>query len=232
MKRNPVLLFTLLAVILFSPMFIVRQVGPFDFWYWMSANLVIVIALGWLVDPTYKTSLKNDIRDGVPLNRDGVPPDRDGVPPDRDGVPVKVLLGLASAIVLYFVFFTGNYLSRLLFDFAGEGIANVYAFKGDASGIRIALLMLLVIGPGEELFWRGFLQRHYENRLGKWGGFLLATAVYTGVHIFTGNIMLIVAALVAGLFWGWMYMRYKSMVMNVVSHTIWDIAVFLVLPFY
>jgi hypothetical protein len=43
--------------------------------------------------------------------------------------------------------------------------------------------------------------------------------------------MLIVAALVAGLFWGWMYMRYNSMVMNIVSHTVWDIAVFLILPF-
>ncbi|MFO7614957.1 MAG: type II CAAX endopeptidase family protein, partial [Bacteroidales bacterium] len=211
MKRCLTLLFTLLAVILFSPLFIVRQVGPFDFWYWMSANLIIVITLGWLLDPSYRTSLKTEF---------------------RDGVPKKILLGLASAVILYFVFFFGNYLSRLLFDFAGEGIANVYAFKGDAAGIRIALLMLLVIGPGEELFWRGFLQRRFENRLGKWRGFLLATVIYTGVHLFTGNIMLIVAALVAGLFWGWMYMRYKSMVMNVVSHTVWDIAVFLLLPFY
>lgn len=209
-KLQKLLTVTLLAVLLFSPMFIIRQVGGFDFWYWMSANLVIMISLGWLLDPSYKTTLQGDL---------------------RDGVPVKVAMGLGSAVILYFVFFTGNYLSRMMFDFAGDGIANVYAFKGEAEAIRIGLLMLLVIGPGEEIFWRGFLQRHFENRLGKWTGFLVATAIYTGVHVFTGNIMLIVAALVAGLFWGWMYMRYQSMVMNVISHTAWDIAVFLVLPF-
>ena len=119
----------------------------------------------------------------------------------------------------------------MLFDFAGEGISNVYAFKGDAEGIRIGLLMLLIIGPGEELFWRAFLQRHFQDRLGKRKGFILATVVYTGVHVLTGNLMLILAALVAGLFWGWMFMKYNSMVMNIISHTVWDISVFLLFPF-
>jgi hypothetical protein len=191
-------------------MFIIRQIGPFDFWYWMSANLFVMISLAFITDPSYAHSLRIDL---------------------SQKIIQKILIGLGSAIVLYLVFFAGNQLSRLLFDFAGEGIANVYAFKGDAEGLRIGLLMLLVIGPGEELFWRGFLQRHFENRLGKWKGFFVATIIYTGVHVFTGNIMLILAALVAGLFWGWMYMKYKSMVMNVVSHTAWDIAVFLILPF-
>lgn len=200
-----------LAVILFSPMFIVRQIGPFDFWYWMSANLVVMISLAWLFDPSYGKNLRDDIS----LN-----------------VPRKIILGVLSAIALYGVFYLGNQLSRLMFHFAGTGIANVYAFKGDADSLRVGLLMLLVIGPGEELFWRGFLQNHYEKRFGNTKGFLIATAVYTGVHVFTGNIMLIVAALVAGLFWGWMYMKYKSMVMNVVSHTVWDIAVFLIIPFH
>jgi len=118
-----------------------------------------------------------------------------------------------------------------LFDFAGQGIEQVYGFKGSAAPIRIVLLMLLIIGPGEEIFWRGVLQRNLEKRMGKWSGFLIGTLIYTGVHVFTGNIMLIVAALVAGLFWGYMFMRYKSMLMNVISHTIWDIAVFIFIPF-
>jgi membrane protease YdiL (CAAX protease family) len=43
--------------------------------------------------------------------------------------------------------------------------------------------------------------------------------------------MLILAALIAGLFWGFMYYRYRSLLANVVSHTVWDVAVFLVFPF-
>jgi len=201
---------TLLAIVLFSPMFVLHGLGGFDFWWWMSSNLIVLISLSLFLDKSYRTYLKEDFSTGLAR---------------------KVLFGLVSAIVLYFFFYAGNSLSRRIFDFAGEGIANVYAFKGDAEGIRIGLLMLLIIGPGEEFFWRGFLQRHFQDRLGNWGGFILATAIYTGVHVLTGNVMLIVAALVAGLFWGWLYMKYNSMVMNIISHTIWDISVFLLFPF-
>jgi membrane protease YdiL (CAAX protease family) len=62
-------------------------------------------------------------------------------------------------------------------------------------------------------------------------GFILATSLYTAVHVATGNMVLVLAALVCGIFWGWLYMRYKSMLINVVSHTVWDILVFLILPF-
>lgn len=201
---------TLLAALLFSPMFVLHGLGKFDFWWWMSSNLVLLTSLSLYFDQSYMGFLKGDFSQGTAR---------------------KIFFGLVSAIILYFFFYLGNMLSRLMFDFAGEGISNVYAFKGDAEGIRIGLLMLLIIGPGEELFWRGFLQRHFQHRLGKWKGFLLATVMYTGVHVLTGNVMLILAALIAGLFWGWMYLRYQSMVMNIVSHTIWDIGIFLIFPF-
>ena len=200
----------LLGAALFVPLFIFRQIGPIDFWWWMSLNLVLLMTLVLFTDPSYKSLVRNDIRNN----------------PAR-----KILIGLASAVALYFVFFAGNYLSRLMFDFAGQGIEGVYEFKGGAAKTRILLLMMLIIGPGEELFWRGFVQRNFEDKLGKWKGFLLAVVFYTGVHIFSGNPMLILAALVAGLFWGWMFMRYRSLTMNIVSHTVWDIAVFLVVPF-
>lgn len=208
-NRNLFLIIAL-ASILFIPLFTFRAIGAFDFWYWMSSNLIIMISLSLFLDKNYRSFLQNDFR-----NR----------------VMKKVSLGILSAILLYFVFYFGNIITRYLFDFAGQGIEKVYGFKGNATPIRIVLLMVLFIGPGEEIFWRGVLQRNLENRLGKWGGFLLGTLIYTGVHVFTGNIMLIVAALVAGLFWGYMFMRYRSMLMNVVSHTIWDITVFVLVPF-
>jgi membrane protease YdiL (CAAX protease family) len=199
-----------LAVMMFSPMFVLHQAGPFDFWWWMSANLVVLLAICFLADREYLPLLKIDLNVG--LFR-------------------KIVIGLLSAAFLYILFFVGNYLSRKWFNFAGSGIEGVYSFKGDAAGIRIAMLMLMLIGPGEELFWRGFLQRKFSIKTGKWIGFILALLLYTGVHIFTGNFMLVMAAFICGLFWGWMYLKYNSMVINVVSHTVWDIVVFLVLPF-
>jgi len=199
-----------LALLMFSPMFVLHQIGPFDFWWWMSSNLLVLLAICFLVDLDYLTLLKKDLDEG-PIRKTGI--------------------GLLSAALLYLLFFIGNYLSRRWFNFAGSGIEGVYGFRGDAAGFRIALLMLLLIGPGEELFWRGFLQRKLSTKAGKWTGFILVLLLYTGVHIFTGNIMLILAALICGLFWGWIYLKYNSMVINVVSHTVWDIVVFLLLPF-
>lgn len=209
-SASRVIIIIALAFLMISPMFVLHQIGPFDFWWWMTTNLVVLLAICFLTDRDYLILLKKDL---------------------SEGLLKKTAIGLLSALLLYIVFFIGNYLSRKWFNFAGQGIENVYKFKGDAAGIRIALLMILVIGPGEELFWRGYLQRKLSMKAGKWAGLIIALLLYTGVHIFTGNFMLIMAALICGFFWGWIYLKYDSMLINVISHTVWDIVVFLLLPF-
>jgi len=44
--------------------------------------------------------------------------------------------------------------------------------------------------------------------------------------------MLIMAALVCGVFWGFMYMIFKprNLVPLLISHALWDVMVFVVLP--
>jgi uncharacterized protein len=200
-----------LAVVMFTVMFIFRSAGAFDFWYWMSSNLIIILSLAFILDKENMRALRLDLTETPYL---------------------KIILGLAFAALLFSVFFVGNVGIRFLYEAAGEGIERVYAFKQDAPAWRIALLMALIIGPGEELFWRGFLQRRLQIHMGANSGFLLATALYTAVHIFTGNFVLVLAALTCGLFWGWLYKKYNSMIINSVSHTVWDILVFIIIPFH
>ncbi len=209
-NNKQLILFTTLSVALFVPLFIFRSIGPLDFWWWMSGNLIVLLLLIFITDKSYAGNLKNDLRKKVPW---------------------KIIFGLLSALILYVIFYFGNIIIRQLFEFAEKGINNVYGFKGSADDVRIVLLMLVVIGPGEELFWRGFIQEKYERRFGYLKGYYLATGLYTLVHVATGNVVLIIAALVCGLFWGWLYMKYRSMLLNIVSHTVWDIVVFIVLPF-
>ncbi len=209
-KGNQLWWVTLFASTLFIVMFVFKQVGGFDFWYWMSSNLLVLLTLVFILDRSNGKELKRDL--GEHLLR-------------------KVIFGIIAAIALFVVFYVGNILIRLLFEKAGDGIQNVYSFKQQAAPIRIGLLMLLIIGPGEELFWRGYLQRRLGLKFGKMTGFILATFLYTVVHLATGNMVLVLAALICGVFWGWLYMKYKSMTINIISHTVWDIAVFLLLPF-
>ena len=149
----------------------------------------------------------------------------------KDHLFLKIIAGLGAAFLLYIVFFLGNQISRYIFDFAGRNINAVYSFKGEAATIRIVMLMALIIGPGEELFWRCFLQRRLSVHLGDWSGFIVSSCLYAGVHLASGNIMLFLAALFCGIYWGFLFHKYHSPVINVVSHTVWDIAVFIIFPF-
>ena len=141
-----------------------------------------------------------------------------------------VALGLAAAGCLYLIFYVGNVTATALFDFSKGDIADVYRFKGSTPTWVIVLLLLFVIGPGEELFWRGYIQRHLVKRL-RYVGFALSILAYTLVHVSAGNVMLILAALVCGFFWAALYLRFKSIWVNIVCHSVWDVAIFVFLPF-
>ena len=68
-----------------------------------------------------------------------------------------------------------------------------------------------VTSPAEEIFWRGFLQRRLMLRLGSFWGWIIASVLYAAVHISSLNFMLVGAAGVAGLFWGLLYWRLKTL---------------------
>lgn len=42
--------------------------------------------------------------------------------------------------------------------------------------------------------------------------------------------MLVLAALAGGLFWGFLFLRTKSVVLAAVSHAAWDVAIFVIFP--
>lgn len=199
----------LLAVFLFVPLFALRRIGGFDFWWWMSLNVAAAVSAAFVLDRPFFRLLREDL---------------------GCGLWKKIGAGCLSAGILYAFFFVGNEASRWIFPFAGQDIQGIYNFKEQAPVLRIVFSMLLVVGPGEELFWRGFLQRTWENRWGKAGGFFFAAGLYALVHAASGNIMLVLAAGSCGLFWGFLYMRFRSFVLICTSHTIWDLFVFVVWP--
>jgi len=195
----------ILAVLFLVPLFALRRIGGFDFWWWMSLNVALLVSFGLFSDKSYLNLILKDL---------------------HEGLLKKIGLGIISAGLLYAVFFVGNEVSRMIFPFAGAEISQVYSFKQNASELRIILLMIVLIGPGEELFWRGYLQRHWQKRYGKIQGFVFASLLYALVHAASGNIMLVLSAGVCGLFWGFLYLRYRSVLMICVSHTLWDLMIF------
>ncbi len=144
--------------------------------------------------------------------------------------PSHIWIGLVAAAALYGVFFLGDRISSLLFDFAKPQIAGIYGTKSQATGWVIGALLLLWIGPAEEIFWRGFVQRRMSLKLGEWTGLVVATLIYTLIHIWSFNFMLIMAALICGLFWALMYKYFRSVWPGIISHAVWDAVIFVVFP--
>ncbi|MCS7170658.1 MAG: CPBP family intramembrane metalloprotease, partial [Candidatus Kapabacteria bacterium] len=94
----------------------------------------------------------------------------------------------------------------------------------------IALLLAVWIGPAEEVFWRGILQRYLQMRLQPIWGLLVATVLYALVHIWSGNPPLLLAAFAAGMAWGALFLWTGSLIPGIVSHALWDVLMFVVLP--
>ncbi len=139
-------------------------------------------------------------------------------------------LGIGAAVFLWIVFFFGEYFANLLFGFARDQVDNIYALKDGQSKLWIALGLLFVMGPAEEIFWRGYVQHKLIGKYGEWKAFIITTLIYTLVHIWSFNFMLIVAAMVCGIFWGLMYRYNKNLVPLIISHSLWDFAVFILFP--
>ena len=130
------------------------------------------------------------------------------------------------------VFFIGDKVSQLLFSFSRAQVNLIYNIKGDASPTLLALLLLFVIGPAEEIFWRGYVQRTLTKFRSPFVAFTLTTACYTAVHLPSGNFMLIMAALVCGIVWGGLYWLMPNQLRAIIiSHALWDAAAFVWFPF-
>lgn len=91
--------------------------------------------------------------------------------------------------------------------------------------------MLLLIGPAEEIFWRGYVQHTLSACYNPDKGLIITTLLYTLVHVASCNFMLIMAALVAGAVWGLCYRLFPNRFGAIIlSHALWDVAVFVVFP--
>lgn len=208
MKNAKLALCIAVAAVLWFIMFSPWTAPHINFWYMMTASAAILITLS--------------VCFGEWKGRNG----------KRFSLPFTLFCAVAIAVALWMAFWIGDKLSQLMFDFARPQVDLIYSIKGSTSKIYIALALLFIIGPAEELFWRGCIQEFMQQRLGKNLGFVVATLVYTLIHIWSFNFMLIMAALVCGVCWGLLYRIDRRLLPAlIISHALWDTAAFVVFPF-
>jgi membrane protease YdiL (CAAX protease family) len=139
-----------------------------------------------------------------------------------------VLLGVVSGVLLYFLFYFGFQATKSNPIFS-EGVGRVYELRTVPTYL-IALALVFPIGPGEEIYWRGLIQRRFSERLGPSTGLLAASCAYALVHLPTLDLPLIMTAFIGGLVWGYIYKRTGSLLPVIVSHVLFDLLIFVIAP--
>lgn len=175
-----------------------------NFWIKISCSAALLALLAFRLQPDYRGQLGLDRQ--------------------------ALLRGFLSAVALYGIFWLGKIVATAIFPFAAHQIGAIYGKGAHVPLPVVFALLLLVTGPCEEIYWRGFLQRQLMLRYGHRRGWLLGTFIYAGVHIWSFNFMLIGAAAVAGAFWGLLYWRWQHLAPVVVSHSLWSAFIFAVAP--
>lgn len=193
------------ALLLWTLMFSPLTAPRFDFWQMMAGSALILCSLATLFAPAWWNRLKFDGR--------------------------NLLFGIVVALVLWGVFWVGDKLSSWMFSFARPQVDLIYGIKEGESPWVLSLLLLFLIGPAEEIFWRGYVQERMSKKWGLNRGYLIATACYALVHVPSCNFMLVMASLVCGAAWGFLYRYFPDRFTGIVlSHALWDAMVFVWLP--
>ena len=199
----PIVVAALLWAVMFSPW----SAPHINFWLTMSLAGVVLTTLSLALSPDLCGVLKATFS------------------------PKHIALGVALAALLWCVFWVGDKVACWMFPFAEGEIGSIYSMKDGTPPWLIGPLLLLVIGPAEEIFWRGFVQRQFSLKMDPTWAFVLTTAIYALVHIWAGNFMLVVAAAVVGGVWGLLYRLWpKGLWTLIISHAVWDAAVFVIFP--
>ena len=139
-------------------------------------------------------------------------------------------IGLASAAVLYITFQIGDRFARRFVPSGDREIREIYDLRTLRPKGEIATRLATIIGPAEELFWRGLVQSALMRRYGRWTGAALAAMAYGGVHVVSGNFTLLGAAGIAGAHWSALYAAGVPLGALIVSHVAWDVWIFLIQP--
>ena len=203
MKR--VVFTILLATALWTVMFSPWTAPHVNFWWMMTGSACLLSGFATLFNPGWWKRLRF--------------------------TPSQLFWGIAIAVALWGVFWVGDKLSQLMFDFARPQVDTIYGMKEGESPWLLTALMLFLIGPAEEIFWRGYVQQNLSRHWNANTGFIVTTAIYALVHAGSCNFMLTMAALVAGAVWGLLYRLFPQyFTAIIISHALWDVAVFIWFP--
>ncbi len=97
--------------------------------------------------------------------------------------------------------------------------------------LRDMAYMLLFVGFGEELLFRGLLQVDLMKVFGELWGLILASAMFAIMHLTWRSVPELVFVFAAGLILGYFYWKTKSLTLPIIIHAVNNVMLVAVLPY-
>ena len=185
----------------FSLLYISFYWQPIDFWILFPLSLLLLTVWSWLFE-------HHDLK--------------------RPSLRLW-LTAMGSGIVLYIIFVIGNWFVRVSGLPLISNLESLYTLVKPTDPIHYLWLFLIII-PGEEWFWRGFIVKRLTNHFSFHKAAIYGTILYASAHLATGSLLLVLAALLAGLIWSYLYVRTNSIWVPIISHLIFDFFLLIFFP--
>lgn len=98
--------------------------------------------------------------------------------------------------------------------------------------IFASIILIISTGLGEEILFRGIIQKNAMNVFGVASGLLYTALLFTTLHIGWNSLYDLIFVFLVGVFYGMAFYKTKSILGVTLSHGISNAFLFLVIPFY
>ena len=117
-----------------------------------------------------------------------------------------------------------------------SGVLSYAARFGPFLSSLVVIYIFCIVAPAEEIIFRGFIQGYLSKRAGIWPAIIITSVIFGLIHLPNGatgialglwNWKLAIMAGLAGIGFGWVYARTKSIWNVILLHAILSCAYFL-----
>jgi membrane protease YdiL (CAAX protease family) len=138
-------------------------------------------------------------------------------------------VGLGAGVALYLA--TRAFVAIVAPRWAGfrEQSSGMYLRRGSLPVLGAVALSVLLMVPGEELFWRGLFLGDLERSVGGVGAPVLAWAAYVLANVPSLNLAIVAGAVVGGAVWVALAAWTGGILSSLLCHACWT-ALMLALP--
>lgn len=141
----------------------------------------------------------------------------------------SLIYGLGYGTAIYAIIAGGFQLLKLLPVDTEQTVSSFIATFAPSSIWHYLLLMFIIV-PGEEIFWRGFVQQKLKSYVSTVYAVLISALLFGLALGFGGFIPGALAGIVTGIVLGFLYEWKRSMPLLIIAHLVMIVLLFLVLP--